>query len=71
MGKPSEDHIPGRQKETGRNHMESPRRTRTVLCNRSRNRKATRQDLLRCPETGGTYRNNTFRRKGTEDRQGV
>lgn len=47
MGKPSEDHLPGWQKETDRNHIDPPRRTRTVLCNRSRNRKAACQDLLK------------------------
>ena len=50
MRKPSEDHLPGWQKETDWNHIDPPRRTRTVLCNRGRNRKANRQDLLRCPE---------------------
>ena len=67
MRKPSEDHLPGWQKETDWNHIDPSRRTRTVLCNRGRNRKANRQDLLRCPETGGTHRDHTFRRKGTED----
>lgn len=71
MGKPSENHLSGRQKETDRNRMEQPRRTRTVPHNRSRNRKAACQDLLRCAETGGTHRDHTFRRKGTEDRQGL
>ena len=31
MGKPSEDHIPGRQKEPDRNHMGSP-----ILCRNHR-----------------------------------
>ena len=34
MRKPSEDHLPGWQKETDWNHIDPPRRTRTVLCNR-------------------------------------
>ena len=67
MGKPSEDHLPGWQKETDWNHIDPPRRTRTVPHNRSRNRKAACQDLPRCAETGGTHRDHTFRRKGTED----
>ncbi|WP_204463141.1 hypothetical protein, partial [Phocaeicola coprocola] len=44
MGKPSEDHLPRLQKETDRNHIDPPRRTRTVLCNRSRNRKVSFQN---------------------------
>lgn len=66
MRKPSEDHLPGWQKETDWNHIDPSRRTRTVPHNRSRNRKAACQDLLRCAETGGTHRDHTFRRKGTE-----